>query len=174
MQLTNPRSVLTKRRNSDVDIEKEISLQSEFKIKKQESNQFNQKLLEDSSKNLSIPTPIPGMYSEESKVDLQQSPIQNILPGSEQNSQEKNMKLEDTGNNENPNTQLSPALQDQQVPVQNIGGGAPGRTKFIQPIYVVFPDQTVGYVEVDVMDENAMKNISMYLQYQQQHQQQPQ
>jgi hypothetical protein len=171
----NPRSVLTKRRKSDVDLEKEISLQSDLKIKKQETNQFNQKPPQD----LSITAPMPGMYSEEAKINLQQSPKQGLLPESEQNSQEKktfDMKLEDCENNENSNNnQMAlPLQQNQPAPVQNLDGGATGRMKFIQPIYVVFPNQTYGYVEVDVMDENAMKNVSLFIQQQQQQYPQPQ
>ncbi len=41
-----------------------------------------------------------------------------------------------------------------------------GKPKLIQPIYVVYPNQEVGYIEVDLNDENAMKNISEILQKQ--------
>jgi hypothetical protein len=175
LQVVNPRSVLAKRRNSDVDLDKEISLQSEFKIKKQETNQWNQKSLQGSPKDLSFTAPMPGMYSEEAKVDLHQSPQHNILPDLDQNSQEKDMvdmKLEDFENNENSNSQpMVPFMQQNQpAPMQDLSGGVPARTKFIQPIYVVFPNQTYGYVEVDVMDENAMKNLSMFIQQQNQQQ----
>ena len=166
LSLTNPKSVLTKRRNSDLDIDKEILPHSESKTKKHEPMPLLQKT-EDSPKEL--PLPIPGMYSEETKVNTENlirpsplSPGKNLNPNYQnQNTIVGNLQNQATTAPEKPEDMPLRTMDGRPITEDSFNG--PVKPKFIQPIYIYYSENQVGYIEVDVMDENAMRNVTMLL-----------
>jgi hypothetical protein len=170
-KIVNPRSVLTKRKNSDIDIEKEILPHSEIKIKKHEAMPLLAKPEEPPKE---FPVPIPGMYSEEAKTNTEnliRSPTQtpNLVSPKKSMNQNNfpvrnpviNSSETQTGSPKNPEDMPLRTMDGKAINEQSFNG--PVKPKFIQPIYIYYSENQVGYIEVDVMDEEAMRNVSMLL-----------
>ena len=110
--------------------------QSNFKLIKQDQNQLIQTKEETEKENSTS-------INQTVKNEPEGKPNANeIFPSGEQNDK-------------------SPSVNIQNL-VQNVS--VYGRPKIIQPIYIFHSNQQIGYVEVDVMDENAMEHISELLQ----------
>jgi len=141
----------------DADINQEIFLSSNFKPTKQEQN-GQIKIKEEA------PIESDSEETPTNSRDFVNSSTQTISPSN--NLQENNLGEARSGeifSKELVSQDSSFKTQGcQTVPEQSTNGF--GRPKLIQPIYIVYPDQQVGYIEVDLADENAMKNISEFLQ----------
>jgi len=159
-KLTEP--LLGKRQNSNDLFDNEIDIQAEFKKKKADQ------LID--SPNQTIQNPLETKL-EESTEQLNRSPVKSSIETQVDSqdfagSQEEEMKCQQVSMGTQADGELPEfkAQELQTIVEQTVE--KPGKTIFIQPIYIVHSDQQVGYFEVDVMDENSLKQISMFLQQQ--------
>jgi len=156
-KLTEP--LLKKRQNSNDLFDDEIEVQAEFKKKKADQ-------LIDSPQQNALENKV-----EESREQLNRSPVKSSIETQVDSqdfagSQEEEMKCQQVSMGTQADGELpeSKAQELQTIVEQTVG--KPGKTIFIQPIYIFHSDQQVGYFEVDVMDENSLKQISIFLQQQ--------
>lgn len=148
--------LLGKRQNSNDLFDNEIIVEAEFKKKKPETLVVDQidKFEETKSilQNEYVNPSSPVKASMETQVDSADF----IHPPQQEQKVQNDMG---TQSGELPDEK---AQECQTVVQQSLA--QPGKTIFIQPIYIYNSNQQVGYFEVDIMDENSLKQISMFLQ----------
>jgi len=154
-KLTEP--LLGKRQNSNDLFDNEIPVQAEFKKKKPDQ------LIE--SPHQTIQSPVEDKFGQ-SNEQLNHSPMKSSVETQADfaGSQEEEIKCQQVSMGTQADGELPESKAQELQTVVEQAMGKPGKTIFIQPIYIFHSDQQVGYFEVDVMDENSLKQISMFLQ----------
>ncbi len=158
--LQNARFFTSEQSGADIDVSQNFLLQSNFTFGKPAENQQAQ----DDKDALTKARP------EEAKTDNQD--FVNSSTQTQTTNGVTNQSDSQSGeifSKEHANTANSFKTQGvQTVYEQNINGvngslNGFGKPKLIQPIYVMYSNNQVGYIEVDLNDEVAMKNISQFL-----------
>jgi len=154
-KLTEP--LLGKRQNSNDLFDNEIPVQAEFKKKKPDQ------LI--GSPHQTIQSPSEDKFGQ-SNEQLNHSPMKSSVETQADfaGSQEEEIKCQQVSMWTQADGELPESKAQELQTVVEQAMGKPGKTIFIQPIYIFHSDQQVGYFEVDVMDENSLKQISMFLQ----------
>jgi len=159
--LQDPRFFTSLQSGVDVDVNQNFLLQSNFTFSKPEKNQQAQKEEEEESR--------AKAKSKETKTEAQDFANSSTQTNQTSNNDQENHTGESHSGevfSKEPIAQASSlkAQGCQTVSEQNVNDNGLIRPKLIQPIYVMYSNGQVGYVEVDLTDENSMKNLSQFLQ----------